>query len=96
MVARVHFAAHTNNPPLFRRGDKCCVSGPEYWQAIHDIDPKPERYNNHGKVLHFDALLDTYLVQLIGIPDLLPTQHPFIKVKSDEIDPRLHDDEYDF
>jgi len=55
-------------------------------------DKRPSRYNNHGKVISFDAMLDTYIVQLIGIPSLLPSKHPSIKVKSEYVYPRNYDD----
>ena len=84
------------NPPTFKIGDKCCVAGPDYFQALGPFHQRPQKYNNHGKVIEFDAMFNTYLVQLIGIPDMSGQRRkPTIKVKTEYVDKRLFDDGID-
>jgi hypothetical protein len=78
-------------------GDKCCVSGPAFFNALIGPDGKHlQTYTNHGKVISFDAMLNTYLVQLIGIPAMLPKYHPIVEFEADKLDSRLYDSEINY
>jgi hypothetical protein len=85
---RIQFAAHTNNPPQFKRDDLCYVSGPNFFAAIKE--KKLNTYSNHGRVVSFNALFNEYAIVMLG----LDANKPLVtKFKASEIDPRLQRDE---